>query len=460
MEKIIFLHTNDLHSHFENWPKTRRFLMQRKVDCETRQHPVVTVDLGDFIDRWHPLTEATNGRANIELMNTIGFDAVTIGNNEGVGNAKKDLDALYTDANFPIVLDNLFDKKTLAQPSWSTPYKIITTKTGTKIGLMGYTAPFPLTYSPNGWDIRDPFDLLPAMIDTLRPQVDVLVLMSHLGIGDERRAAQSFPEIDVILGSHTHHLFEHGEMQNGVLLAAAGKHGQYVGEVQVVLDDSRQIISKTAKTYATSAMLEIAEDQSEIAGYLAKGHQLLQAQVVAEIPYDLDQQISGAHPFIKTALEAVKERANSSAAILSSGLFLADIKAGLVNQDELHTSLPHPMHLIKVTLPGKEIKRLILEMERNRNFLRHYHQIGMGFRGKIFGEICYSGIEFDAINRRVTIEGQAPNDEQLYTFVTVDHFLFIPFFPTIELMGDIEFIFPEFIRSVVGEYLATHYPIS
>lgn len=113
MEKIILLHTNDLHSHLENWPKLRRFLLNRKQE-ETANKRIITVDLGDFVDRWHPLTEATNGQANVQLMNQIHYDAATIGNNEGVGNSKTELNQLYDQANFDILLDNLFDKQTLS----------------------------------------------------------------------------------------------------------------------------------------------------------------------------------------------------------------------------------------------------------------------------------------------------------------------------------------------------------
>ncbi|MEA4829856.1 MAG: bifunctional metallophosphatase/5'-nucleotidase, partial [Enterococcus thailandicus] len=177
MEKIMLLHTNDLHSHLENWPRIRRFLEQRKRESEKKvQTTTVTVDLGDFVDRWHPLSEATNGQANVLLMNEIGYDAATIGNNEGVGNSKHDLNHLYDEANFDVLLANLFDKKTLQPPAWAKPYKIIETKQQTKIGLLAFTAPFPLTYSPNGWDIRNPYDILPEMVEELRPKVDVLVL--------------------------------------------------------------------------------------------------------------------------------------------------------------------------------------------------------------------------------------------------------------------------------------------
>ena len=83
MENIVLLHTNDLHSHLENWPKIRRFIDQKKRENEKKGITTITVDLGDFTDRWHPLSEATNGQANVELMNEVGYDAATIGNNEG-----------------------------------------------------------------------------------------------------------------------------------------------------------------------------------------------------------------------------------------------------------------------------------------------------------------------------------------------------------------------------------------
>ena len=125
MENIVLLHTNDLHSHLENWPKIRRFIDQKKRENEKKGITTITVDLGDFTDRWHPLSEATNGQANVELMNEVGYDAATIGNNEGVGNAKKELNHLYDQANFDILLDNLFDKNTLQPPKWAKRFKAV-----------------------------------------------------------------------------------------------------------------------------------------------------------------------------------------------------------------------------------------------------------------------------------------------------------------------------------------------
>ena len=459
MEKIILLHTNDLHSHLENWPKVRRFLLNRKQE-ESPEKKVITIDLGDFVDRWHPLTEATNGQANVQLMNQIHYDAATIGNNEGVGNSKDELNHLYDRANFDIVLDNLFDKQTLQPPEWSQQSKIITTDQGTKVGLLAFTAPFPLTYSPNGWDIRQVMDILPDLVEELRPKVDVLVLMSHLGISVDRQIARELPMIDVILGSHTHHLFETGEKIGKVQLAAAGKYGYYVGEVQVFVNRNHRISDTTAHTFPTEKMLELPEDQKEIRDYLQTGHRLLADKKVANLPFTLSVDLQAENPMINYTLKAVKEAANTEAAVLNSGLFLTDIPAGIINQDQLHTALPHPMHLIKVTLDGANLIRLILEMEKNRHFLINFPVMGMGFRGKILGHLVYDGIEYDRVNHQVRWLGEPVDPETEYTIATVDHFMFVPFFPTIEIAGRYEFLFPKFIRSVLGDYLHTHYPIN
>lgn len=452
MEQIRIIHTNDLHSHLENWPKMRRFIQERQQ--KKTGESVVTVDLGDFSDRWHPLTESTNGQANVDLMNQVHYDYATIGNNEGTGNSKQELDQLYDKANFQVLLANLFDESTLQHPKWAKPYQIHVTEQGTKIGLIALTAYFPLTYQPNGWDIRAWQEILPQLATDLKKEVDVLVLLSHLGVEDDYLIATEIPVLDVIIGSHTHHLFANGKKVNGVLLAAAGKFGQHVGEVVLTIDEQRQIAQKKAYTFATEAMLDYPEDQAEVASYEREGTNRLEALEVTNLSKALPIDSPSEPSLAAKALEALKERGETSVAILNTGLFLKPLKKGRVNQNDLHQILPHPMHLIRVTLKGADFIRFVLEVEKNRAFLRRFPIVGMGFRGKIFGDIVYTGFSYDRMNQQVYWQGEAVEPEKSYTFTTVDHWMFIPFFPTIEIAGEVEFLFPEFIRTVLGRYLS------
>ena len=47
-ETIIHLyHTNDIHSHFENWPQISRFVLGEKKRRQEAGETVLTVDIGD-----------------------------------------------------------------------------------------------------------------------------------------------------------------------------------------------------------------------------------------------------------------------------------------------------------------------------------------------------------------------------------------------------------------------------
>lgn len=83
----------------------------------------------------------------------------------------------------------------------------------------------------------------------------------------------------------------------------------------------------------------------------------------------------------------------------------------------------------------------------------------MSFRGKIFGQVYYKGIKVDTRNRLVYVNGKEIEPEKEYQIATLDHYVLIPFFPTLSIVGDNEFLFPQFLREVIGDYLAKTYPI-
>ena len=457
MERIHIFHTNDIHSHFENWPRISAYLRDESRRLEKENETVFSFDIGDACDRVHPLTEATDGKANIQLLNEVRYDAVTIGNNEGIGSSKNQLNHLYDEANFPVVISNLVDENTGFPPEWAKVFHIVQTASGHKIGLFGLTAPFPTSYKPIGWNVKNPDEVIGDILELLTPLVDSVILLSHLGIGEDQRIAELYPMISVIIGSHTHHLLPHGKVVRNTLLAAAGKYGQYVGHIELEIEDNR-IKKATATVKETVTIKAPLNEEQLIEGYEIKGHQLLNEQIVASIPSNYPVSWQGSSELVDVGLKALKKYANTDAAILNAGLFMQPLIEGTVTKDELHQVLPHPMRILRCTLDGENLIRVIYEMEKNRLFLRNFPIKGIGFRGKIFGEICYNGVAYDKMTDEVTWLGKPVEKTKHYTFATVDHFMFIPFFPTIEIKGENEVLFPYFIRNVLGQYLKKHYP--
>lgn len=458
MERIHIYHTNDIHSHFENWPRISAYLRSEQSRLAELGETAFAFDLGDACDRVHPLTEATDGQANVRLLNEVGYSAVTIGNNEGIGSSKAELNHLYDEANFKVVLSNVMDRQTGNYPEWAQPFDILKTKTGHRIGLFGLTAPFPTSYEPIGWTVREPEDVIPEMLELLTPFVDTIILLSHLGIIEDRKIAEKYPMIKVILGSHTHHLLPKGEKVRNTLLAAAGKFGQYVG--QVVLEvEGTQLLSAEASVVETAKLAAPKDEEALILGYETIGHQLLNEQEIAAIPANFSVSWQKSSKLVEVGLAAVKDYAKTDVAILNAGLFMQPLIEGIVTNDELHQVLPHPMRVLRCTLDGNDMIRVIYEMEKNREYLRNFPIKGMGFRGEVFGELCYDGVYYDQKTGLVTWLGEPIDENKTYTFASVDHFLYIPFFPTIEIKGNNEVLFPYFIRNVLGQYLSKTYPV-
>lgn len=458
MEKISIYHTNDIHSHLVNWPRTAKFLRNVRSFHEDQKEEVLIFDIGDACDRVHPLTEATNGQAITRLLNDAHYDAVTIGNNEGIGSTKYQLNHLYNDADFKVILSNLTDKETKLIPEWAMPIKIYKTKSGSKLGVFACTIPLEVSYGPLGWDVEDPFKTIERILEQYDEIVDNWILLSHLGIDYDRKIAEKFSELNVIIGAHTHHLLPEGEYVNESLLAGAGKFGEYIGHISVEIENQK-IIKSSAEVIDVKKTVKSVKDENILVNQYAQlGHELLQEQKIADIPDTLEADWKQCTNFVNIGLEALCDYAETDAAILNSGLFLQPIIQGSVTNDDLHRALPHPMRLLKYTVTGKQLKKLIKSMESQRARLEPLPIKGLGFRGKIFGKLCYKGIQVTD-DQEIRFNGKPIREEDNYTIASVDHYLFVPFFPTIGEESDYQVLFPHFLRVVIGNYLQKIYPI-
>lgn len=454
METIRILHTNDLHSHFEHFPKIGRYLAEKQAHPHADE--VYTFDAGDFMDRSHPLTDATEGQSNIKLMNAFHYTAGTIGNNEGISNPHAVLEHLFDHGKYPILLSNLREEDE-TMPKWANDYHLLTTKKGTRIALVGLTAAYPMTYGPNHWHIK----MLGETMDRVLPQIagkyDLLILITHVGLQMDRWLAKHYPQINLIIGGHSHDLLKNGEKVNQTWITQTGKWGNYVGDILLTLNDQHQLEKVVPETISVASMPEEADDEKVVQAYFDQGKKLLEQQKVAFLPEKFaDDKVAA----IQASMNAIADFAGTNLAMLSSGLFLSPFKAGVLTKYDLQEALPHPMHVVKTTLRGSDLWRLVMEIEKNRHYLDHFPLKGMSFRGKIFGQMYYKGIKVDMRHRLVYVNGKEIDPEAEYQIASLDHYVLVPFFPTLAIVGDNEFLFPQFLREVVGDYLAKKYPIT
>ncbi|MCZ4148913.1 multifunctional 2',3'-cyclic-nucleotide 2'-phosphodiesterase/5'-nucleotidase/3'-nucleotidase, partial [Escherichia coli] len=79
-ERLTILHTNDIHSHFDSMSSIAAMIERERREAGA----FLVLDIGDHMDRMAVETEGTLGSANVDVINLTGYDAITIGNNEGL----------------------------------------------------------------------------------------------------------------------------------------------------------------------------------------------------------------------------------------------------------------------------------------------------------------------------------------------------------------------------------------
>ncbi|PMC40589.1 bifunctional metallophosphatase/5'-nucleotidase [Bacillus sp. UMB0899] len=456
LETVHLYHTNDLHSHFENWPSIVQFLKTKKNDHKEQQEQMILLDIGDHADRFHPITEATKGKANVHLLNHLEYDAVTIGNNEGITFSHDDLDTLYEQAQFPVILSNLYTELG-ERPKWVVPYHIVTLHNGMKMALLGVTVFYEKFYELLGWKIKDPFQSLTETIQQVRDQVDIIILLSHLGISDDEIIANEFPDIDVIIGGHTHHVLPEGKEINQTLIAGAGKYGQYIGHISLTINtEEKKIQTHKATLYPMEHEKKVCKETFQWLQQMSMSSDQILSEVVGISSDNLSLDWFHDSTFPKLLVQAIKEWCDGEVAMVNSGIILEPLQVGPVTRKDLHRICPHPINPCKVFLKGDVLKEVIVQSRDEK--MEQLKLKGLGFRGKVMGRMVFEGIDvrmkvlLDG-KEHVTdifINGEPIQEDRIYGVATIDMFTLGPLFPEISHAEKKIFYMPELLRDLLA----------
>lgn len=457
LRKLVILHTNDIHSHFEQMPKVAAFFDSRREAYGAEN--VLTLDIGDHMDRMRPETEGTNGVANLAVLNATGYDAMVLGNNEGLTFTPDLLGTVYREhARFTVIGSNIMETATRKQPDWMLPYEIVR-RAGLRIGLIGVTAAFTDYYELLGWTVTEPIETTRRLVDELRPEVDVLIVMSHLGLWLDQRMAEEIPGIDLILGGHTHHLLEEPLRIGGALVCAAGKFGQYAGEAHIAYDAAgRAIRELRARVVDLSGAADSSSIEALLEQYRASSREALDAEVAQlRLPLRLDWY--GESQLGNLVAAGLRAWTRADIGLVNAGQLLQGLKEGRVTRGRLLEICPGPINPCRLWLSGADLLQA-LEESLLPEFMEKPIR-GFGFRGEVLGMLCLDGIHVTFDSRcepyhrvqSALVGGKPLDPDKEYTIGTVDMFTFGVGYLSLSKASRVEYLLPEFLRDVLAVQL-------
>jgi 2',3'-cyclic-nucleotide 2'-phosphodiesterase/3'-nucleotidase/5'-nucleotidase len=229
---LTILHTNDFHNHFD--PDQAAYVKRRKTELGPN---VLLLDAGDAISAGN-VGFRIGGEPILDLMSDTGYDAMTMGNREfHVADAL--LRHKIGSARFPILCANMrYQKK--AAGGEALPVQASLSRTlpnGLKVSVIGVTVPMVTPKMTarviSAYLFDDPVTVVQRWITTQRDKADVLIALTHIGYKEDQRLADSCPELDLIIGGHSHVVLNTAQIQGSVPIVQAGWYGHYLGKVDM-----------------------------------------------------------------------------------------------------------------------------------------------------------------------------------------------------------------------------------
>lgn len=150
------------------------------------------------------------GVPELQILNSLGFDAMTVGNHEfdlGPSTLESVFYAGFAEGSFPVVSANLDLSGYPSLSNFISPY-VIKNMSGVKVGIFGMTIPAPLS-NPSPVIIKENIpEITYATVTELQAQgCGVIVMLSHLGFANDSAIVSNVPGVNFVIGAHDHYSF-------------------------------------------------------------------------------------------------------------------------------------------------------------------------------------------------------------------------------------------------------------
>lgn len=253
---------------------------------------VVHVDSGDCF-QGAPIFNLYQGEPEIRSMSELGMDAAVVGNHEfdqGVTNFANQIERWRT---FPLLAANyIFEDET--KPWNNTLNKNVQAFTilnaeGLRIGVIGMGNLSSLNSLPEqgnslGIVATETIETAQKFVDELRPVVDLVVLVTHMGVNEDTEIARSVRGIDVIMGGHLHIVLNppitvQDPDGRDVIISHSGAFLKYLGRLDLVVrkdtvtpENGFEVVSFRYKVFPIDSrvdeevFLEADKDAAQLAG--------------------------------------------------------------------------------------------------------------------------------------------------------------------------------------------------
>ncbi|WP_428064213.1 bifunctional metallophosphatase/5'-nucleotidase [Candidatus Avelusimicrobium fimicolum] len=262
---LVIFHTSDTHGFFYPQNKIGGFAALKNV-INHEKKPFLLLDSGDFANGTAE-AKFSRGAKAVQLMNAVGYSAVTIGNHE-FDFKDAGITALIQESKFSILAANLREKATGLLPAGVQAARVFNVD-GIKVAVIGLANNHPSQPTQKYTFIKPLTALSKALQEVEKQDPAVVIVIVHDSFVDYQhdilpymgQIAKRFPgRVQVVLGGHAHKIVN--EYLESTLYVESGAHLEAVSKITVNVDDETgKFLSAQAKLISLNVD-EVGQDKT------------------------------------------------------------------------------------------------------------------------------------------------------------------------------------------------------
>ena len=358
--EIRILHVNDFHGYAVEYKPLGSTEVRGGISCLAwkadvlrKEKPTILLAAGDMI-QGNTWANVFAGKSVIDVMNEMRFDAMVVGNHEfDFGQAV--LRKRISQARFPVLGANVEGMTALK------PY-IIKELDGIRVAIIGVvTEDAPVTTHPKnmvGLKVLSPIDTVQKYVRELRKQVDVIIVLSHIGFNVDMLLAEKVKGIDVIVGGHTHTKLDSYAPVGKTVIVQAWEHGLALGVLDLTLRGSEIVQAQNRLEEIKPSQMKKSAPVAAIVDRYKKKVDAMMNEKVGEAAVDLDGKSVRLRETNLGDLVAdiIREKAGSDAALINGGSIRTSINKGRIEVGNIYSVLPFDNYIVAMRMTGKQLR--------------------------------------------------------------------------------------------------------
>lgn len=368
---LTILHFNDFHGQLESAQDRATGRTQggiarlagaiAAVRAEEPRRPVLVLFAGDLLQGTVTSTVFL-GVPDLEMLAALGVDAMVMGNHE-LDFGQDHFRRLLAQARFPVLGANV---RATPEPFALQPSVLLQPAGGPRVAVLGLvTDELTTTTHPRnavGVTVDDPVVTAMQLVPALEAQADLVVVLSHLGIAEDRRVASEVPGVDLVVGGHNHNLYATPVVENGVPILQAGERGLYLGRLDLAVEDGRAQVTGYRLIPIDASVPEdaaVAAEVQRLMGMLEKEVDVPVGTLATELDASREVIRRQESAFGNLVSDLARELTGSDVALFNGGGFRASIPAGTVRMKHVYQTFPFVNELVTGTLTGAKLQEAL-----------------------------------------------------------------------------------------------------